>query len=163
DNWQPPQAEGPRVEGRRVGQYAIERLLGRGGMGAVYLAHRADGQFEHQVAIKVIGLPFESEAFRERFRRQRQILAGLRHPKTIRLLDGGVTEDGELYLAMEYVDGAPIDKYVRQQSLSEAARIRLFRGVCAAVQYAHQHLIVHRDIKPANILVDSSGAAKLLD
>jgi tetratricopeptide (TPR) repeat protein/predicted Ser/Thr protein kinase len=145
--------------GLRMGAYQLEKLLGRGGMGAVYLAHRADGEFEQKVAVKIIGLPFELEGLRERFRQERQILAGLNHPNITRLLDGGVTNDGQLYLVMEYVDGVPIDQFAADTSV----KLVLFRDVCRAVQYAHQNLIVHRDIKPSNILVDTSGTAKLLD
>ena len=148
---------------RRAGPFKLERLIGRGGMGAVYLAHRVDGHFDQKVAIKLIGLPFELESFRERFRRERQILATLDHPNISRLLEGGVTADGELYLAMEYIDGVPIDVYCAQSGRSLSDRLRLFRQVCAAVQYAHQNLIIHRDIKPSNILVTPDGTAKLLD
>jgi tetratricopeptide (TPR) repeat protein/predicted Ser/Thr protein kinase len=145
--------------GSRMGAYQIEKLLGRGGMGAVYLAHRADGEFAQKVAVKIIGLPFEIDALRERFRQERQILAGLNHPNITRLLDGGVTGDGQLYLVMEYVDGVPIDAAPGDLN----AKLDWFNDVCAAVQYAHQNLVVHRDLKPSNILVDASGAAKLLD
>jgi eukaryotic-like serine/threonine-protein kinase len=145
--------------GLRMGAYQIERLLGRGGMGAVYLAHRADGEFAHKVAIKIIGLPFEIDALRERFRQERQILAGLNHPNITRLLDGGVTGDGQLYLVMEYVEGVPIDRAPGDLN----AKLDLFCDVCAAVKYAHQNLIVHRDLKPSNILVDTNSTAKLLD
>jgi serine/threonine protein kinase len=144
---------------KRIGPYEIDRLLGRGGMGAVYLAHRADGEFAQKVAVKIIGLPFELDVLRERFRQERQILAGLNHPNITRLLDGGVTGDGQLYLVMEYVDGVPIDSAPGDIN----AKLDWFRDVCAAVQYAHQNLIVHRDLKPSNILVDASGTAKLLD
>jgi eukaryotic-like serine/threonine-protein kinase len=166
DTWTGPQpAESSPDQGpsRLIGPYRLERLIGRGGMGAVYLAHRADEAFDQQVAIKVIGLPFELEPFRERFRRERQILAALNHPNITHLMDGGVTADGELYLAMEYVQGLPIDEYCRQSDLARADRLRLFRTVCGAVQYAHQNLIVHRDIKPSNILVTAAGIPKLLD
>lgn len=149
--------ESPR--GLRMGAYQIEKLLGRGGMGAVYLAHRADGEFAQKVAIKVIGLPFEIDVLRERFRQERQILAGLNHPNITRLLDGGVTGDGQLYLVMEYVDGVPIDRAPGDVN----AKLDWFRDVCAAVKYAHQNLVVHRDLKPSNILVDANGTAKLLD
>ena len=142
-----------------MGAYQIEKLLGRGGMGAVYLAHRADGEFAQKVAVKIIGLPFEIDALRERFRQERQILAGLNHPNITRLLDGGVTSDGQLFLVMEYVDGVPID--IAPGDIN--AKLDWFHDVCAAVQYAHQNLIVHRDLKPSNILVDTSGTAKLLD
>jgi len=147
----------------RIGPYAIDHLLGRGGMGAVYLAHRDDGQFEQQVAIKVIGMPLVTDLFRERFRTERQILAGLSHPYIAKLLDGGVSDEGELYLAMEYIEGLPITKYCDQQGLSITQRLQLFRKVCEAVQYAHQHLIVHRDLKPDNILVTADGTPRLLD
>ena len=148
---------------RRIGPYELDRLVGRGGMGAVYLAHRADGQFEQQVAIKLIDLPLATDFFQEQFRRERQILARLSHPNIARLLDGGVSEDGELYLAMEYADGLPIHRYCTQHSLSIRGRIELFKSVCAAVRFAHQHLVVHRDLKAENILVLADGTAKLLD
>jgi len=148
---------------RRIGPYELERLVGRGGMGAVYLAHRADGQFEQQVAIKLIDLPLATDLFREQFRRERQILARLSHPNIARLLDGGVSEDGELYLAMEYADGLPIHRYCARHSLSIRERIELFKSVCAAVRFAHQHLVVHRDLKADNIIVLEDGTAKLLD
>ena len=160
DRWTPAAAASSEPL-RRIGPYLLDRLIGRGGMGAVYLAHRADGEYERQVALKVIGLPLELESFRERFRRERQILAGLSHPNIAHLLDGGTTEEGELYLAMEYVDGVAIDRYAG--GLPVADRLRLFRAVCDGVQYAHQHLVVHRDIKPANILVNAEGIPKLLD
>ncbi|MDP8982011.1 MAG: serine/threonine-protein kinase [Acidobacteriota bacterium] len=164
DGWTAPQESAPATAGeRRIGPYRLERLIGRGGMGAVYLAHRADEAFHQKVAIKVIGLPFELEPFRERFRRERQILAGLNHPNITHLIDGGVTADGELYLAMEYVEGLPLDEYCRVNNLTEAERLRMFRLVCGAVVYAHQNLIVHRDIKPSNILVSGDGVPKLLD
>jgi tetratricopeptide (TPR) repeat protein len=149
--------------GRRIGPYRLEKLLGRGGMGTVYLASRADGQFDRQVAVKLIGLPLVSDLFREKFRLERQILAGLSHPYIARLLDGGVTEDGELYLTMEYADGLPIHRYAEQHSLSVRQRIQLFKSVCTAVRYAHQNLVVHRDLKPDHILVLEDGTPKLLD
>ncbi|MGA3125868.1 MAG: protein kinase [Candidatus Korobacteraceae bacterium] len=148
---------------RRIGPYELDRLVGRGGMGAVYLAHRADGQFEQQVAIKLIDLPFVTSLFRERFRQERQILARLSHPNIARMLDGGVSEDGELYLVMEYADGLPIQRYCEQHSLSIRERIELFKSVCAAVRFAHQNLVVHRDLKPDNIIVLKDGTPKLLD
>lgn len=151
------------VERRHLGPYQIDRLLGRGGMGVVYLAHRADGQFERQVAIKLIDLPFATDLFRERFRQERRILAGLQHPYIARLLDGGVTDEGEPYLAMEYVDGVPIDSFCREKTLTTRQRLDLFGSVCEAVQYAHQNLVVHRDLKPDNILVVDDGTPRLLD
>ncbi len=149
--------------GRRIGPYELERLLGRGGTGAVYLARRVDGQFDQQVAIKLIDMPLVGSLFGERFRQERQILAGLSHPYIARLLDGGVSEDGELYLAMEYADGLPIQRYCAQHSLGIRERIELFKSVCTAVRFAHQNLVVHRDLKPDNILVLEDGTPKLLD
>ena len=148
---------------KQVGPYEIDRLLGRGGMGAVYLAHRADGHFEQKVAIKLIDRPFDTDLFRERFRQERQILAGLQHPYIARLLDGGVTAEGELYLVMEYVDGVPIHRFCQERQLSQTQRIELFLRVCEAVQFAHQNFIVHRDLKPDNILVAADGTPRLLD
>ncbi len=150
-------------ERKRIGPYEIDRLLGRGGMGAVYLAHRADGQFEQQVAIKLIDLPLATDILRERFRLERQILAGLQHPFIARLLDGGVSAEGQLYLAMEYVAGIPIHRFCEGQGLSESQRLTLFLKVCEAVQFAHQNLVVHRDLKPDNILVAEDGTPRLLD
>jgi predicted Ser/Thr protein kinase len=146
-----------------VGPYRIDRLLGRGGMGAVYLARRADGHFEQRVAIKLIDRPFETDLFRERFRQERQILASLQHPYIARLLDGGVTAEGDLFLAMEYVDGVPIHRFCEERGLSQNQRIELFLRVCEAVQFAHQNFVVHRDLKPDNILVAGDGTPKLLD
>jgi len=133
--------------GKCVGPYQLDRLLGRGGMGAVYLAHRADGEFQQQVAIKLIDVPLASDLFREPFRMERQILAGLVHPFIARLLDGGVSSDGELYLALEYVDGVSIVRYCKENHLSLRSRLLLFVKVCEAVQYAHQNLVIHRDLK----------------
>ena len=157
-----PDANAPAA-GRLVGPYWLGRLLGRGGMGAVYLAHRADGEFQQEVAIKLIDVPLASEQFRELFRMERQILAGLHHPYIARLLDGGVSQDRELYLAMEYVDGVSIVRYCQENHLPLAARLLLFTKVCEAVQYAHQNLVIHRDLKPDNILVVSDGTPRLLD
>jgi hypothetical protein len=152
-----------RFQHQRVGAYRIDRLLGRGGMGAVYLAHRDDGQFEQKVAIKLIDLPLASETFQERFRQERQILAGLQHPYIARLLDGGVTAVGEPYLVMEYVNGQPIHRYCEAHALAPADRIALFLHVSEAVQFAHQNFVVHRDLKPDNILVSEDGLPHLLD
>ena len=146
-----------------VGHYTLNRLLGRGGMGAVYLAHRTDGQFEQQVAIKLINLPLATEMFRERFLQERQILVGLVHRYIARLLDGGVTEAGEPLLAMEYVDGVTLTTFCSNHKLSMAERLRLCQDVCEAVQFAHQNLVVHRDRKPDNILVLEDGTPRLLD
>jgi hypothetical protein len=153
----------PRVTPRRIGAYLLDSLVGRGGMGAVYLAHRADGQFEQKVAIKLIDLPLATDLFRERFRQERQILANLQHPLIARLLDGGVTEHGDLYLAMEFVDGVPIHRHCEEKKLTLRQRLMLFRTVCEAVQFAHQNLVVHRDLKPDNIFVTEDGTPRLLD
>jgi len=163
--WRPDGETSPEVllERGRIGPYALDSLVGRGGMGAVYLAHRADGEFEQQVAIKLIDLPFVTNLFRERFRQERQILAKLGHPNIARMLDGGVSEGGELYLVMEFVDGLPIQQYCEQHSLSIRERIVLFQSVCAGVRFAHQNLVVHRDLKPDNIIVMEDGTPKLLD
>jgi eukaryotic-like serine/threonine-protein kinase len=162
NQWVPPPA-GDAQQLRQFGPYRLEMMIGRGGMGAVYLAHRADGNVEHKVAVKIIGLPFEVASFQERFRQERQILATLNHPHIAHFIDGGVTDQGELYLILEYVDGEAIDHYARAHNLGEAAKLDLFEQVASAVAYAHQNLIVHRDLKPGNILVSKQGAVKLLD
>ena len=143
------------------GPYRVLRLLGSGGMGAVYLAERRDGEIEQQVAIKLLRADAERPAWRERFLRERQLLAYLSHPSIARLLDAGHTDDDQPYLVMEYVDGVSIDNYAA--SLDLPAQLKLFLHVCDGVSHAHRHLIVHRDLKPSNILVDSSGHPKLLD
>jgi serine/threonine protein kinase len=153
----------PRMEGRRIGSYQILREIGRGGMGAVYLASRVDDVFRKQVAIKILPASLGSAEVIRRFRQEREILASLDHPNITRLIDGGSTDEGLPYFVMEYVEGQPIDQYCDQRKLSVSDRLRLFGNVCAAVQYAHQNLIVHRDLKPRNILVTSDGTAKLLD
>jgi eukaryotic-like serine/threonine-protein kinase len=151
------------VVGQRIGAYEVVREIGHGGMGAVYLAHRADDEYQKLVAIKLVrGGPVNSEVLR-RFRSERQILANLDHPNIARLLDGGTTDFGAPYVVMDYVEGAPVDEYCDGNSLSIEDRLRLFRKICAAVQYAHQNLVVHRDIKPGNILVTAEGEPKLLD
>ncbi|MBS1812228.1 MAG: protein kinase [Acidobacteria bacterium] len=147
--------------GRRIGAYQVIRELGRGGMGAVFLAYRADQAFEKHVAIKLVWPGLGSEEILLRFQQERQILARLEHPNIARLLDGGVTEDGWHYLVMEYIAGVPITQYCRQRSLPE--RLQLFHAVCEAVQFAHQNLVIHRDLKPGNILVTNDGRPKLLD
>ena len=149
--------------GRRVGVYELLEEVGRGGMGEVYRAVRVDGEFEKQVAVKLVRGGWDAEFIVERFRQERQVLARLDHPNIARLLDGGTTEDGIPYLVMELIAGIPIDQYCRQHNLSVDERLQLFQDVCAAVHYAHQRLVVHRDIKPGNILVTAQGAPKLLD
>jgi len=151
------------ADGAIVGPYRVVRELGRGGMGAVYLAERADGQFEQQVALKLIKRGMDSEEIHRRFLAERQILARLSHPNIARLLDGGVSADGRPYFAMEYVEGSPITAHCDERRLTIDERLRLFRGVCSAVGYAHQSLVVHRDLKPSNILVTPDGTVKLLD
>lgn len=154
----------PSMIGRRFGAYVVESEVGRGGMGAVYRASRADDVFYKTVAIKLIsGGAALSESALEAFRRERQILAQLDHPHIARLLDAGATEDGMLYLIMEFVDGLPLDVYIEQNKLSVEAILRLFLDVCEAVSFAHRNLVIHRDLKPSNILVDGSGQVKLLD
>jgi len=149
--------------GRRIGAYKIIQRIGRGGMATVYLASRADEQYEKQVAIKILLPELGSEELLRRFRNERQTLAKLDHPNIVKLLDGGSTEEGLPYLVMDYVEGEPIDKHCDSRNLSTDERLRLFCQVCAAVQCAHQNLIVHRDLKPSNILITESGIPKLLD
>jgi len=146
---------------RFCGPYELVRLLGEGGMGSVYLAQRKDGEVDLQVAIKVIRGASSPRLFRDRFLKERQILASLKHPGITRLLDAGHTKSGQPYLVMEYVDGTPIDVYCR--TLSFEAKLRLFLLVCDAIAYLHRNLVIHRDLKPSNILVESSGAPKVLD
>ena len=148
---------------RKVGPYRIVRELGRGGMGVVYLAARADESYEKLVALKVLPRGLDGEDIVRRFRGERQILASLEHPNITRLLDGGATEDGLPYLVMEYIEGEPIDQYCSTHKLSVSDRLRLFQQVCAAVSYAHRNLVVHRDIKPSNVLVTKEGVPRLLD
>jgi eukaryotic-like serine/threonine-protein kinase len=156
-------AAAPARESRRIGVYQIVEQIGQGGMGEVYRAVRADGQYTKEVAIKLVRGGFDSASLVERFRNERQILASLDHPNIARLLDGGTTEDGIPYLVMELIEGTPIDRYCEEQDLGIKERLRLFIQVCAAVQYAHQRLVIHRDIKPSNVLVTAEGVPKLLD
>ncbi len=148
----------------RIGAYKTIREIGSGGMGTVYLAERADEVYHKKAAIKVIRTEGAgSESILQRFRKERQILASLEHPNIARLIDGGSTESGLPYLVMEYVEGLPIHAYCEKNHLNTEERIKIFRQLCSAVQYAHQHLIIHRDIKPSNILVTEEGVPKLLD
>ncbi|HUQ93096.1 MAG TPA: protein kinase [Bryobacteraceae bacterium] len=157
-------ARGADLAGTHAGPYRILKPLGRGGMGAVYLAARDDDQFRKQVAIKLVRSDMDTEMILKRFRQERQILANLQHPNIAQLYDGGVTADGLPYFALEYIEGGkPITAYCKDHNLSVPERLRLFRDVCAAVQYAHQNLVVHRDLKPGNILVTPDGIVKLLD
>ncbi|MEO0421810.1 MAG: serine/threonine-protein kinase [Pseudomonadota bacterium] len=148
--------------GTDIGPYRLVQELGRGGMGVVYRAARSDGTFEQEVALKLLPTGVGAEQV-QRFEAERQILAPLQHPHIARLLDGGFTADGTPYFVMDYVDGVPITTYCDRQRLTLPARLALFRQVCAAVQYAHQNLVVHRDLKPSNILVTADGEVKLLD
>ncbi|MFN7543980.1 MAG: serine/threonine protein kinase [Acidobacteriota bacterium] len=151
------------IVGRRLGAYEVTREIGRGGMGAVFEARRADDSYSKTVAIKVISSAVLSEDLLASFHRERQILAQLDHPNIATLLDGGATDDGLLYLVMEFIDGQPLDLYALSRNLSIPAVLRLFLDVCSAVSFAHRNLIVHRDLKPFNILVTASGEVKLLD
>jgi serine/threonine protein kinase len=158
-----PEDEAENLTGRRIGNYQISEIIAQGGMGAVYKAVRADDQFRKQVAIKLIRSGFDSSFIVQRFKAERQILANFDQPNIARLLDGGSTSDGRPYLVMEYVDGEPIDVYCDSRKLPTDERLRLFRQVCGAVQFAHRNLVVHRDLKPSNILVTAEGVPKLLD
>jgi serine/threonine protein kinase/tetratricopeptide (TPR) repeat protein len=147
----------------RVGPYRLVRRLGHGGMAVVYLAERVDGQWEEEVAVKVIRHGVDTEDMIRRFLQERQILSSLGHPNIARFLGGGTTEDGLPYLVLERVEGTPITRYCEERGASLEARLELFGEVCTAVQYAHRNLVVHRDIKPSNILVTEQGRVKLLD
>jgi eukaryotic-like serine/threonine-protein kinase len=156
-----PATPGLLAPGTRLGPWRVGTLLGRGGAGEVYAAHRADGSFEQQVAIKV--LQPEAAAQLDRFHAERRILARLEHPGIARLLDGGVTADGRPYAVIEYVEGRPLVEHCRAHGCDLAERLRLFGQVCDAVAHAHRNLVVHRDLKPGNILVGADGRVKLLD
>ncbi len=149
--------------GQRLGAYRILRELGRGGMGAVYLAERVDGEFQQQVAIKIVRRSIADPDLVRRFRVERQVLASLEHPHIARLLDGGVNDAGEPYFVMEYVPGEPLLDFAIRAGLGIRARLEIFRKVCAAVSYAHAKLVVHRDLKPTNILVPADAEPKLID
>jgi serine/threonine-protein kinase len=149
--------------GERLGPYRLVREIGRGGMGAVFLAERADGHFDQRVALKLVKRGMDTAEILERFRAERQILARLEHPHVARLLDGGVSEGGQPYFALEHVEGEPLTDHCARLGLPVAERLRLFLQVCDAVEYAHRSLVVHRDLKPSNILVTADGQAKLLD
>jgi WD40 repeat protein/tRNA A-37 threonylcarbamoyl transferase component Bud32 len=160
---QDPQSAARGLEGVRVGSYRVLSLLGYGGMGSVWLAERADGLFARQVALKLIHPALKSRVMSERFTREREILASLNHPNIARLLDAGFAEDGQSYLALDYVAGAPLTIYCDERRVAIRERLELFRQVLSAVQYAHAHLVIHRDLKPANILVTEEGQVQLLD
>jgi eukaryotic-like serine/threonine-protein kinase len=156
-------SEADSAAGRGIGPYRVVRELARGGMGVVYLAERADGQFEQRVALKLIKRGMDSDEIHRRFLAERQILARLNHPHIARLLDGGVSAEGQPYFAIEYIDGSTILAHCESRGLGLEQRLRLFLDVCDAVRYAHQSLVVHRDLKPSNIMVTPDGQVKLLD
>ena len=149
--------------GRQVGPYRLVAELGHGGMGTVYRAERADSAYRASVAIKFVRGSLASPDAERRFRSERQILADLAHPNIARLIDGGTADDGTPFLVMDVVEGEAIDRYCDHRGLVLRERLELFRTVCAAVQYAHQALVIHRDLKPSNILVTADGTPKLLD
>lgn len=154
---------GETLVGRELGPYRLIEEIGHGGMGTVYLAERIDGAYRQRVAVKAIRRGMDTDHVLRRFRTERQILATLNHPNMARLLDGGALPDGRPYLVMEYVEGRRIDRYCDEERLGPAERLQLFLRVCDVVSFAHQRLVVHRDLKPGNVLVDASGAPKLLD
>jgi tetratricopeptide (TPR) repeat protein len=154
---------GSLQSGMRLGPWAIDRLLGAGGMGSVYLAHRADGEFDKAVAVKLLSHGLSTVVHQDRFRRERRVLALLEHPNIARLIDSGVNECGQPYLVMEYVEGVPLDEWRRSTQPSLEEILAVWFKIAAAVSYAHRNLVVHRDLKPSNILVESSGEPKLLD
>ena len=149
--------------GRKIGVYKLTRQIGRGGMGAVYKAERADGEFQQTVAIKLIKRGMDTDFIIRRFRHERQILASFEHPFIARLLDGGTTKDGAPYFVMEYIEGETLYNYCDSKRLGLRDRLKLFQKVCSALEYAHERQIIHRDIKPGNILINRSGSPKLLD
>ncbi|HUR98319.1 MAG TPA: protein kinase, partial [Pyrinomonadaceae bacterium] len=149
--------------GKEIGVYRLKEEIGRGGMGAVYLADRADGEFQQRVAIKLIKRGMDSDFIVRRFRHERQILASFEHPFIARLLDGGTTTEGVPYFVMEYVEGETLYKYSDSKRLNIRDRLKLFQKVCSAIDYAHEKKIIHRDIKPSNIVINKTGSPKLLD
>ncbi len=158
-------AENERNEtlaGQTIGAYRLEKEIGRGGMGVVFLASRVE-DFRRKVAVKIVKRGMDTDFVLRRFRQERQVLAALEHPNIAGLLDGGATADGRPFLVMEHIEGVPVDRFCDERKLTIAARLKLFQTICAAVAYSHQRLIIHRDIKPSNILVTADGVPKLLD
>src|SRR3954465_11147789 len=159
--WLEPDAT--TLAGRTFGAYTLERPLGQGGMGTVWLARRSDGRYEGKVAVKLLNAALIAPIGSERFRREGNTLARLTHPNIARLIDAGVADGGQPFLVLEYVEGRRIDAYCDEEALPPERRLELFLQVLAAVGHAHANLIVHRDIKPSNILVTADGNVKLLD
>jgi len=153
----------PDLSGLEIGNYQVKELIGKGGMGLVYRGERFDGTFKKDVAIKLLSRGRLSDIEIKRFEIERKILASLDHPNISRLIDGGITDSGEQFLVMEFIDGIPIDRYCEENDLPIRERLRLILKVCDALRFAHQKLVVHRDLKPKNILVDKSGNPFLLD
>jgi serine/threonine-protein kinase len=156
------EADDPIV-GMRLGPWLVQSVAGRGGMGTVYVAARADGQYEQRVALKIVSSAVPAAPAARRLEAEKHILARLSHPNIARLLDAGLTPEGSPYIVMEYVDGVSITEHCESRGLKLAERLRLFRVVCDATQHAHQALVVHRDLKPSNIFVSRDGEVKLLD
>ena len=159
----PASREGEPMPGRQLGAWRIVEAIGRGGMGTVYAVQRSDGAYAQRAALKLIRTAADSPAARERFLRERQLLAQLRHPNIATLLDGGFSDDGDPYFVMEYVDGVPIDQWCDARTLDLLQRVQVFAQVLEAVAHAHRNLVIHRDLKPSNLLVDADGRVKLLD
>jgi eukaryotic-like serine/threonine-protein kinase len=160
---QPADLDTGALSGRRIGAYLLEEEIGRGGTSVVYAARRVDGPFERKVAVKVLTRRSGGPDLLERFEREQQVLSDLDHPHIAGLYDGGVTDDGRPFFVMEHIDGAPLDRYCDERTLSMDARLRLFLTVLDAVQHAHTNLVIHRDLKPSNILVTDEGTVKLID
>jgi len=158
----PPAGADPWV-GRTIGPFRLDRLIGGGGMGAVYFGRRIVGDFDQEIAFKLASVRLTFPWLRQRFLEERQMLASLSHPNIARVLDGGLTEEGEPYLVMEYIQGESLDRYCDRTGASVAQILRLTLQLCDAVSFAHRHLIIHRDLKPANVLVTADGRVKLLD
>ncbi|MGN6519090.1 MAG: serine/threonine-protein kinase, partial [Dokdonella sp.] len=148
---------------RRAGAYRLLHPIGEGGMGVVWLGERSDGAFEQRVAVKVLKRGMDTHAVLRRFLQERRILARLHHPHVVRLLDGGMSDDGRPFYVMDHVDGVPLTAHAALQHLGVVARVALLAKVAEAVAYAHAQLVVHRDLKPSNVLVDADGAPRVLD
>ena len=157
------QAESHYHEGQILGHYKLIKEIGRGGMGAVFLAERTDGEYDQKVAIKILQDGRTSDALIQKLRNERQILANLKHPNIVNILDGGTTDEGIPFIVMEYVEGTCITDYVEAHHLGLHEKLRLFQKLCEVISFAHQRIIIHRDIKPSNILISQTGEIKLLD